>query len=506
MQGFDFSNFLSFNDPKQAKIPGVNMANYAIDPQVSGADVQAGQLGGSNKYSAINALSSSQPPMSVAGGTKELAGMAPQVHGQEPGIWDSLKNSLSGAMGDLKNNPAKWAIVMDYLGTRLDPSNTAAGLGTMLGKSQLANQARNEQKLDIGTALAQQPLQGQVQNEVQGSALSQPTQPTQPRSSVIGGNGKSLTQPTKTAIPGLTPAASAGFTLQSQQAKPDGSVETTMKHTTPAPPQPQTSISHQDLLGLSPSEIGAIANRDVSIGALNQAGQKNVADAQYKQAVVDATNARTPAINYAARMLGLQRKGAALKSQVDAAIAANKAPAEIAKLQSEYLKTLQETRQLQSTNDQNDERQQIIANLGDQNISTLPDSDLLKILSGNNVTSLLNTTKTQGRLTDKDTTDAINTQYKTYADAVANAFSNSKPAAAIGDITRANQAAPDTDTRVLTYNNGDGFFNTEKVEWVDLPMTPDGKQITMKDVKENAKKYGMENAIQMALQIGQGGN
>lgn len=59
----------------------------------------------------------------------------------------NLFSSLAGATSNfIKQKPEQFSIIADAIGSRLDPNNPFAGVGTMMGKSSLANKAADETK------------------------------------------------------------------------------------------------------------------------------------------------------------------------------------------------------------------------------------------------------------------------------------------------------------------------------------------------------------------------
>lgn len=481
------TNFSLMQDPTQTVAPSV--------------------VGGSNNFAAMapSIFDNSGAPEARQLDMSRLLSMenptAPPIDSGNLSWWDKTKNAFGSLAQDAKNTPQKWEIVLDALGSKLAPNNAFAGIGTMLAKSQLASQARNAQNASIGDILAgKQPApaaSGVAPNANTGVSKTY-------ASGKLAGADRDI--PTTTAIPGLTPAATAGITSQTQQARPDGTVETTTKHTTPAPVKnvPGT-ISQSDLTGLSPAEINAIAGKDQNIGALAMTQQKNQATAAYQNELARAANATVEDKNYANRALALQRLATAKKAETEAAIARDESPIKIDKLRTELAKLEQERQGLELGNAQAWERQTIInkllANGGDY--SSLSDGELLTLMSGANVTSLRNKTLSETNKLNQNQIENEQRRRTAHANAAANAFNAEKPAAAIGDINRANFNADPRSTRVLMYNNGDGLFNTEKVEWRELPKTSDGKQVTMGDILENARTIGLENAIKRAFSLGQ---
>ena len=79
-------------------------------------------------------------------------------------MFEGLGNMMSGAGGYIQQNPEQFAIMADMLGQNLAPDNAFAGIGGMMGRSSLANKAKQEQQqmlsaLLSGNKLAAQPTQ-----------------------------------------------------------------------------------------------------------------------------------------------------------------------------------------------------------------------------------------------------------------------------------------------------------------------------------------------------------
>lgn len=66
------------------------------------------------------------------------------------GFLSSLMSGISGlgssVSGFAKENPEMLAMMLDMIGSKMAPGSPAAGLGTMMGKSQLAGGAEQEEQ------------------------------------------------------------------------------------------------------------------------------------------------------------------------------------------------------------------------------------------------------------------------------------------------------------------------------------------------------------------------
>ena len=60
---------------------------------------------------------------------------------QNGGYWSKAMEALGGMGRDISAHPEKTSIALDMLGKGFDPKNPFAGIGTALGKSQLASKA-----------------------------------------------------------------------------------------------------------------------------------------------------------------------------------------------------------------------------------------------------------------------------------------------------------------------------------------------------------------------------
>ena len=63
--------------------------------------------------------------------------------------------ALGGASNAINSDPAKWSIMLDMLGRGIAPDNPFGGIGTALGQSSKANQARQEGRQDWNSFITQ---------------------------------------------------------------------------------------------------------------------------------------------------------------------------------------------------------------------------------------------------------------------------------------------------------------------------------------------------------------
>lgn len=421
--------------------------------------------------------------------------------------WD-IGSMLSGAGNFINQKPEQFAIMADALGQGFDPNNAFAGIGTAMGKSSLANKARNEQQTMLARLLSGQPT-----GTPQAGMVQPQTNPLTPQQLATGSAGSALAGQTQVPMPNgntlnfLTPGHQTGPTGISYTRKPDGSLGMSLSGLAePAPTAAQKNPTMRptdlinfsqalsgssDLTGLSPAEIGAISSRDVDIANL---GRKTIADlsnALYNQERVKAAMATVDSTNKANMALSLQRRSKAAMNAVEAAIKQKKAPAEIAKLRANAEKLSQEASQIELDIANDWEKVKAMEDLGRVGWDNLREDQKARLL-GTGLASAQNNFVTQQRLAQQD---AINTQAKrtkAYAVAVNNIYSNDGDAT-IGDINMANQNSPDTSTDFFRFTGETGWDDGKsdnEPERVQLPKY-NGQQVTMKDIRFNSQKYGI---------------
>lgn len=78
--------------------------------------------------------------------------------------------ALGGASDAINKDPAKWAIIMDMIGSKVAPDNLTSGVGMALGQSSKANQARQEGRQDWNSFITQL---------MKGTNMGGMTQPTE---------------------------------------------------------------------------------------------------------------------------------------------------------------------------------------------------------------------------------------------------------------------------------------------------------------------------------------
>lgn len=429
--------------------------------------------------------------------------------------WNGIGNALSGFNTYLEQKPEQFAIMADALGRGFDPNNAFAGIGTAMGKSSLANKARNEQQTMLARLLSGQPTGTPKAGMVQPQ-----TNPLTPQQLAAGSAGSALAGQTQVPMPNgntlnfLTPGHQTGPTGISYTRKPDGSLGMSLSGLAePAPTAAQKNPTMRptdlinfsqalsgssDLTGLSPAEIGAISSRDVDIANLGRKTMADLSNVQYNQGRIKAAMATADSTNKANMALSLQRRSKAAMNAVEAAIKQKKAPAEIAKLRANAEKLSQESSQIELDIANDWEKVKAMEDLGRVGWDNLREDQKARLL-GTGLASSQNNFVTQQRLAQQD---AINTQAKrtkAYADAVNNIYSNDGEAT-IGDISMANQNSPDTSTDFFRYTGNTGWGDGKSdntPERVQLPKVQ-GRQVTMKDLRFNAQKYGisLEDAYQ----------
>lgn len=87
------------------------------------------------------------------------------------GFLSSLMSGMgSGISGFAKENPEMLAMMLDMIGSKMAPDSPAAGLGTMMGKSQLAGEAEKEEQTQSSQMF------GQLINALTGKDQPGPTE------------------------------------------------------------------------------------------------------------------------------------------------------------------------------------------------------------------------------------------------------------------------------------------------------------------------------------------
>lgn len=65
---------------------------------------------------------------------------------QKPGLFSGIGDALSGIKTSIEENPDRFAIIADTIGSSIAPDNPLAGVGTSIGQSNIAAKAATEQR------------------------------------------------------------------------------------------------------------------------------------------------------------------------------------------------------------------------------------------------------------------------------------------------------------------------------------------------------------------------
>lgn len=404
------------------------------------------------------------------------------------GTMASMKDSWNKMTENFSKNPEQLTMLLDAIGSGIAPNNPFAGIGTSFAKSSLANKAKNYQQ-QLMTQQAAEPKQKVAPS--QGEMTPGPVQVPAGQAQVTG-------------MDFLTPANIQGPTAVTYKRQPDGSLaaSTTGVVQTSQEQKPQSVNSQDfgmvansiagkqpDLTGLSPELIANFTNQNMAINKANQSAKESQMANILAHDKIAASMANKDVEAMATQALALQRVSAAQKNDVEAAIAAKESPVKIQKMQSELAKTNKEIQELDQTILAKTRMNDAIKKMEQNGLASLNEGETLSAFGGPTAGSMRNTTVSQGRLAEQNRISNEQERQKAYADSVSNIFNGEvDPEQVIGDIARANANSPDNETTFYKMDTG-GFLSGGSPEAVKLPIV-NKKQITMRDVRFNADKYG----------------
>jgi len=383
---------------------------------------------------------------------------------------------MAGFLDFLQQKPEQFAIIADMLGKGFAPDNPFAGIGTAVGQSSLAAQAKQQQQAQLAQLLGggqpQAPVgQAQPQNLLGGLDLGTLTDATQPGPTSLTIKAQPDGSQVSTTTGTVTAPAAVGAPVAGQ---PQG-----VNLTDLLPFSDALAGGQVDLTGLTPAMISQIAGDDFKVAQLKRLVAGDIAGsalAQQKQKTAQQKLAMTAKLNDS-----LIKHRGLLDQKVEQELTLNaaKAPAEIAqakatlkKTEADILTSAEALEKSELANKAEQRRQELTAALGgDVDVEDLSLQQQVEILGATEAQRLAvsRTTLEQKRsLADRAAeTKDVTAAYKALAkidDDDATVESN------IAALSEWNAKSPDTANIGYYYSSEDPWgFEGPGVKTVELP-------------------------------------